>query len=76
MSSKTDTSRRKPTHKPQCPAIARIRQQRLATYVAGELGLKRAAISMWKRVPAKHVLKVGALLHIAKHRIRPDIYTR
>jgi hypothetical protein len=82
MSNNTDRRKRKPaTLKParkakqrKCPALAHIRKHRLASDVARKIGLERAAVSMWKRVPAKHVIKVGALLRIAKNRIRPDIY--
>jgi len=58
----------------QCPALAHIRKQRLATRVADEVGLSRSAVSMWRRVPAEHVVKVSKFLRIARHRIRPDLY--
>jgi hypothetical protein len=58
----------------QCPALARIRKQRLATRIANEVGLSRSAVSMWRRVPADHVVKVSKYLRIARHRIRPDLY--
>lgn len=72
-----NTARRKRSagrKKLQCPAIIRIRSHKLATFVADQLGLSRSAVSMWKRVPSQHVVAVGALLRIACHRIRPDLY--
>jgi hypothetical protein len=80
MTKKTD-SRRKGKFV-RCPAITRIRKERLASFVARNLGINphtkepysRTAVSMWRRVPAKHVPKVSKLLRIARHRIRPDLY--
>jgi hypothetical protein len=69
---KSTKSRRK---LPKCPVLRRIRKKRgLASTIAGHLDIERSAVWMWKRVPAAHVIKVGQLLNIAKHRIRPDLY--
>lgn len=74
MTKKADSRRRK-RNSVGCPAIARIRKEHLASFVASNLGISRTAVSMWsERVPAKHVPKVSKLLRIARHRIRPDLY--
>ena len=38
------------------------------------LGLSRAAVSYWRRVPAERVLDVERLTGIARERLRPDLY--
>lgn len=40
------------------------------------LGLSRAAVSGWVRVPARHVLRVEKLTGVSRHRLRPDIFGR
>ena len=39
-----------------------------------KLGLCRATVSSWRRVPPQHVLRVEALTGFSKHALRPDIY--
>lgn len=39
-----------------------------------KLGLSRATVSLWKRVPPHHVLAVERLTGIRREVIRPDIY--
>lgn len=57
------------------PVVLKLREQRgLLTKVAGALGISRAAVSDWKRVPPKHVHRVAKLLNWHPHTIRPDIF--
>jgi DNA-binding transcriptional regulator YdaS (Cro superfamily) len=39
-----------------------------------KLGLSRAAVSQWKRVPAEQVLKVEALTGVSRYDMRPDVF--
>ena len=58
------------------PAIIRMREEHgLITKVADELGITRSAVAQWKRVPPRHIVKVGKFLRIARRRINPDIYS-
>jgi transcriptional regulator with XRE-family HTH domain len=43
---------------------------------AGRLGVNQATISKWEkgRVPAERVLALCALLDVAPHELRPDLY--
>lgn len=55
--------------------MAPIREVRgLASEVAKGLGLSRAAISLWERVPAELVVDVERLSGIQRERLRPDLY--
>ena len=38
------------------------------------LGLSQPTVSVWKRVPAHHVIAVEAKTGISRRRLRPDIY--
>jgi len=40
------------------------------------LGLSRAAVSIWRRVPAERVLQVEGLTGVPRHDLRPDLYPR
>lgn len=42
--------------------------------LAERLGIHRVAVYQWRRVPEAHVREVGEILHIAKNRLRPDLY--
>jgi DNA-binding transcriptional regulator YdaS (Cro superfamily) len=42
--------------------------------LAEELGISRAAVSAWDRVPAERVLDVERVTGISRFRLRPDIY--
>jgi hypothetical protein len=42
--------------------------------IAYQLGVTRAAVTKWKRVPAERVLAVEAITGISRHDLRPDIY--
>ena len=37
------------------------------------LGLSRAAVSNWKRIPAERVLEVERVTGIPRHELRPDL---
>lgn len=57
--------------------MAPIREVRgLASEVARGLGLSRAAISLWERVPAEVVVEVERLTDIPRERLRPDLYRK
>jgi DNA-binding transcriptional regulator YdaS (Cro superfamily) len=38
------------------------------------LGLSRAAVSQWERVPAERVLDVERLTGISRYQLRPDVF--
>jgi DNA-binding transcriptional regulator YdaS (Cro superfamily) len=38
------------------------------------LGLSRAAVSQWRRVPAERVVEVERLTGIPREQLRPDLY--
>lgn len=38
------------------------------------MGMSRATVSAWTRVPAEHVLTVERLTGVSRHLLRPDIY--
>lgn len=44
-------------------------------YIADELGMTRAAVSAWTKVPAERVVVVSRLTGIARQKLRPDLYT-
>ena len=44
------------------------------TRLSTALGLSRAAVSGWRRVPAERVLEVERLTGVSRHLLRPDIY--
>lgn len=51
-----------------------IREQRgLQSKIAKVLGLSRAAVSLWDRVPAERLPEVEAITGIPRHTLRPDI---
>jgi DNA-binding transcriptional regulator YdaS (Cro superfamily) len=55
--------------------MATIRQRRgLMAKIAGELGITRAAVAMWRRVPAERVAAVERITEIPKHELRPDLF--
>lgn len=52
-----------------------IRAKRgLMARVANDLGLTRAAVVSWKRVPAERVADVSRITGIPKHELRPDLF--
>lgn len=38
------------------------------------LGLSRAAVGLWQRVPPEHVLDVERLTGVSRHELRPDVF--
>lgn len=42
--------------------------------LARRLGLSRAAIYRWQRVPAERVLEVERETSVSRHDLRPDLY--
>ena len=44
------------------------------TKLSTALGLSRAAVSGWHRVPAERVLEVERLTGVSRHVLRPDLY--
>jgi DNA-binding transcriptional regulator YdaS (Cro superfamily) len=43
--------------------------------IARGLGLSRAAITRWQRVPAERVVAVEKITGIARHLLRPDLWS-
>lgn len=55
--------------------IRYLAEQRGAkSQLARDLGLTRAAVCLWRQVPAKHVLEIERLTGISRSRLRPDLY--
>jgi pyruvate kinase len=44
------------------------------TEIAEALGVSRAAVSQWRRVPERHVAVVARITGISKRRLRPDLF--
>jgi DNA invertase Pin-like site-specific DNA recombinase len=42
--------------------------------LARRLGISRAAVSHWQRVPLRHLRAIEALSAIPRARLRPDLY--
>ncbi len=38
------------------------------------IGVTRQAVDQWQRIPVKHVLVLERLLHVPRHKQRPDFY--
>lgn len=51
-----------------------IKQKGMKAKLARELGLTRAAICFWKRVPVYRVREVEKLTGIPREELRPDIF--
>ena len=57
------------------PILEEAFRQRLAvTEIARAIGITRAAVSQWRRVPERHVAAVARLTKIPKRRLRPDLF--
>ena len=52
-------------------AIARVGGK---AALAKALGITKSAVSQWKELPPKHVLKVAQLSGFKCHELRPDIF--
>ena len=57
------------------PALALALRTRMAvTEIAEALGVSRAAVSQWRRVPEKHLTTVARMTGISRRVLRPDLY--
>lgn len=55
--------------------MALIREQRgLLSKVAAEIGVTRAAVVKWRRIPAERVSRVSEITGIPRHELRPDLW--
>jgi hypothetical protein len=46
----------------------------LASKLARELGISRAAVCAWQKVPIRHLREVARISGIPKAKLRPDIF--
>ena len=44
------------------------------TRLAQALNITQPSVTLWKRVPARHVLIIEALTGVSRHELRPDIF--
>jgi pyruvate kinase len=51
-----------------------LRRRLAVTEIAAALGISRAAVSQWTRVPERHLAVVSKITHISRRRLRPDLY--
>lgn len=42
--------------------------------LARQLGLTRQAVSIWEKVPLKHLKAVSKMTGISRQQLRPDLY--
>lgn len=50
-----------------------LRSQRgLMTRIAAELGIRRGAVSMWRKIPLDRVPEVERITGFTRHQLRPD----
>ena len=54
--------------------VAAIAQAGGISSLARALGLTQPTVSVWKRVPAHHVIEVEMLTGISRRLLRPDLY--
>jgi DNA-binding transcriptional regulator YdaS (Cro superfamily) len=45
-----------------------------ASALAKELGITRAAVSHWQKVPFRHMKQISEWTGISRRRLRPDLY--
>jgi pyruvate kinase len=50
-----------------------FRTRMVVTQIAEALGITRAAVSQWRRVPERHLVVVARVTGIPKRRLRPDL---
>jgi DNA-binding transcriptional regulator YdaS (Cro superfamily) len=54
-----------------------LRERRgLLSDVARGLGLTRAAVTRWAKVPAEHLIEIERISGIPREALRPDLYIR
>jgi DNA-binding transcriptional regulator YdaS (Cro superfamily) len=57
--------------------MALLRAQRgLCAKVAHGLGLTRASVVKWQRVPAERVVEIERISGIPREKLRPDLYRK
>jgi DNA-binding transcriptional regulator YdaS (Cro superfamily) len=57
------------------PVLAEALSTRMAvTQIAETIGISRAAVSQWRRVPERHLAVVAKITRISRRRLRPDLY--
>lgn len=44
--------------------------------IAKAIGLNKAAVYQWRKVPAERVLDVERITGVSRHDLRPDLYPR
>lgn len=44
--------------------------------LAEKIGVTRAAVYNWRRVPAERVLEIERITGVSRHVLRPDLYPR
>lgn len=54
-------------------ALIRARRGTMAK-IAKSLGISRAAVSLWDKIPAEVVVQVEAVTEIPREQLRPDLY--
>lgn len=61
--------------KPKSPELTLVFERAGSlTNVANHLGISRAAVSVWKRVPLRHLRAIVKLTGIAPEQLRPDVF--
>lgn len=55
-------------------AWARLKRELNLAFIADEIGLTRAAVSAWAKVPAERVVDIERITGIPRHTLRPDLY--
>jgi DNA-binding transcriptional regulator YdaS (Cro superfamily) len=40
------------------------------------LGISHQAISQWRSIPAKHIIKIEEVTGVPRERLRPDLYRK
>ena len=56
-------------------ALERALRTRMAvTEIAEAIGVSRAAVSQWRRVPERHLTAVARITGMAKRELRPDLF--
>lgn len=46
----------------------------MVTKLSNHLGISRAAVSLWKKVPIKHLKAVSLFLKVPRKKVRADLY--
>jgi hypothetical protein len=50
-----------------------LSKREMSAQIAEALGITRAAVSQWRRVPERHLVVVARVTGIPKRRLRPDL---